>query len=440
MISALHTSIKNHQLDGKRFLLALSGGVDSMVLAHLFLQSDNYFEVAHCNFQLRDDASKDAALVERWCAQHAITLYTTQFDTEAYMKEHGLGVQEAARNLRYTYFNGLLEENSLNYIVTAHHADDNIETVLFNICRGTSIKGVCGMSVLQSTVFRPMLSKSKADIILFAKENNIEWREDLSNCKNNYTRNFLRNEIIPRLESQFPNVKNKLLGTINRLAEAEEIYTTEIKKRIKKLLFQTGSSSYKVPIRKLQQQQPLHTVIYELFSPFQLKEKQIPELLKLLTAKPGSRLETKTHIFILHRNHIVIEEINALQKQHYLIEGNKGSVQLPNGILSWEINEKVPSQFNKDKDVVCLDARSLQFPLLLRRPRIADYFYPLGMNKKKKLSRFFIDNKLSLLDKERQWVLENEKKITWVIGLRIDERFKITKSTKKVLHLKWRYD
>ncbi len=440
MIKTLNNIIQKQQLSANTFLLAISGGVDSMVLAHLFLELGYSFEVVHCNFQLREDAILDEQLVVDWCAKHAIKCHVKHFDTVQYMEEQGVAVQEAARDLRYAYFRELLAQHALDLIVTAHHAHDNIETVLFNLLRGTSIKGLTGMQVLQSDIFRPLLSFSKKEILSFAKKNNVSWREDVSNNKSDYSRNFLRNEMLPLIEKEFPNVHNKLLGTIKRLKDVELIYTTEVENRRKKLLIKTGRNSFKVAVKKLEQQVPLRTVIYELFNSFGLSEKQIDEVLKIMKSQAGSRLETQTHTLLNHRNHIVIEPKGAQHKQHYLINDVKGSMKIPAGVLSWEIKEDKPKKFNADDNIACVDATHLSFPLIVRSPRVGDYFYPLGMKKKKKLSRYFIDVKLNLLEKQRQWVIEHDQKNIWLVGHRIDDRFKITSKTKKVLHLKWKHD
>ncbi len=440
MIKTLNNIIQKQQLSANKFLLAISGGVDSMVLAHLFLELGYSFEVVHCNFQLREDAILDEQLVVDWCAKHAIKCHVKHFDTVQYMEEQGVAVQEAARDLRYAYFRELIVQHALDLIVTAHHAHDNIETVLFNLLRGTSIKGLTGMQVLQSDIFRPLLSFSKKEILSFAKKNNVSWREDVSNNKSDYSRNFLRNEMLPLIEKEFPNVHNKLLGTIKRLKDVELIYTTEVKNRKKKLLIKTGDNSFKVAIKKLEQQVPLRTVIYELFNSFGLSEQQIDEVLKIMKSQAGSRLETQTHTLLNHRNHIIIEPKGAQHKQHYLINDVKGSMKIPEGVLSWEIKEDKPQKFNTDDNIVCVDATHLSFPLIVRSPREGDYFYPLGMKKKKKLSRYFIDAKLNLLEKQRQWVIEHDQKNIWLVGHRIDDRFKITSKTKKVLHLKWKHD
>jgi tRNA(Ile)-lysidine synthase len=288
---------------------------------------------------------------------------------------------------------------------------------------------------------RPLISISKEEIYQYAKENNIPYREDASNFSDKYQRNFLRNNIIPQLEERFPNAKENILKSANHLSEAAKIYEQRMEQIKKKLLEQTSDTSWRLPIRKLKHYEPQNTILFEIFKKFGLTQTQLPELVKLLEAENGSRLELSDYVVYKDRKFLLIQETEDADKiskiKEEFIKKEKGSMELSLGKLSWEFKNEPIHSIKFDRNIATLDAKNIQLPFKVRRPKEGDYFYPLGMNKKKKLSRYFIDNKFSPLEKEKALVLEmvpavgeNKKRILWLLGDRIDNRFRVSEATK----------
>ena len=419
----------------KYYLLTVSSGIDSMVLAHLFLQQKICFAVAHCNFKLRDnEAELDQQLVEDLCEKHNITCHVTHFNTKEFAEENKLSIQEAARNLRYAFFEDLRIKHDFDFIVTAHHQDDNIETLLFHLFRGTGIKGLTGIPQQNKCIIRPLLSIPKQEIIDYAKSHNIAYRDDSSNVKNDYARNKIRNIILPIIEEAFPNTKQNMASTIHRLQDANELYTQSISHTSKKLIEQRGNDFF-IPILKLFQSTPLQTITYELLKPFHFSYDQSAEVLKMKDSESGTYIQNELYRIIKNRNAFIITTLNKEESEHILINEDDSAITFADFNLT--LKKIVPNKVtqNNDKMLEYIDAKKLHFPLLLRKWKQGDYMYPLGMNKKKKVSRILIDAKLSLHEKEKIWVLESDKKIAWLIGIKIDERFKLHSSTSQVIQL-----
>jgi len=323
------------------------------------------------------------------------------------------------------------------YLATAHHANDNIETLLINFFRGTGISGLHGIPLKQGKIIRPLLFAKREEILTYAKENNLQWVEDSSNASDKYTRNFFRLQIIPSIKEVYPNVEDNLLHNIERLKETEILYQQAIQQCIKKLSEHKGNEMH-IPILKLQKTEPLNTIIWEIIKQYNFHTAQIDEVKKLFDAENGSYIASSSHRIIKNRSWLIIAPIETEQAQNILIEKPDKKIKFESGILELEKLQTTNFKLQTDNSIATLDAKEIKFPLLLRKWKQGDYFYPLGMKKKKKLSKFFIDQKLSKTEKEKVWVVEMNKKILWVIGYRIDERFKITSSTKQVLRLTWK--
>lgn len=444
---------KHINLTGNKFLLAVSGGIDSSVLAHLMNECNADYTIVHCNFQLRgEESNRDEAFVKALAEKYQKPLLINRFDTHQYADEHKLSIQEAARKLRYDWFEEIRSQKSevknqvpnfdefspftfhlSPFIVTAHNANDNIETLLINFFRGTGISGLHGILPDKDKLIRPLLFAKREDILQYAQENNLQWVEDSSNVSDKYTRNFFRLNILPEIKQQFPNVENNLLNNIQRFNEVETLYQQAITQHKKKLVMQKGNEIH-IPALKLAKSEPLHSITWEIIKDFSFTVAQTEEVIKLLQAHNGSYINSNTHRIIKDRNHLIIAPLETKEALHILIEKEDKKIIFENGALSFEEIPKSlsPSSVNTVADI---DAARITYPLLLRKWKTGDYFYPLGMPKKKKLNRFLIDQKLSLTDKEKVWVLEMDKKIVWVIGLRIDDRFKLTTNTNKVLKI-----
>lgn len=416
-----------------KLLLAVSGGVDSVVLCKLCKEGGYEFAIAHCNFQLRgDDSMRDEKFVEALAKKYNAVFHAITFDTTAIAKTQKKSIEETARDLRYAWFEELRVKNNCHFIVTAHHANDSIETVLMNFFRGTGIKGLHGILPKQGKIVRPLLFAKKETLNAFAAENKLDFVTDCTNEQNDFTRNYFRNELIPAVKKVFPSVEENMLGNIERFTGAEQLYRQAIELHKKKLLEVKGNEVH-IPVLKLQQTTPLSTVLFEIIKAYNFTAHQTNEVAALLQSESGKYVQSATHRIIRNRKWLIISPNKTEEAANILIDRDDKTVLYAGGIL--RIEEHSIFDIDHSPLTAQLDASAIKFPLLLRKWKTGDYFYPLGMMKKKKLSRFFIDQKLSVTDKEKVWVLESDKKIIWVIGMRIDDRVKITNKTTTVLQL-----
>lgn len=419
-------------------LLAVSGGVDSVVMAHLFKAAGFTFSIAHCNFQLRGDESlRDEAFVEDLATSMQVPFYKVRFDTMSHTTTHRVSIQVAARQLRYEWLERTMVKTGCSYIVTAHHMQDSAETVLMNLCKGTGIAGLHGILPKQTFLVRPLLFAQKADILAYASQHGISFVEDSSNITVKYTRNFFRHKVIPVIQESYPGVVANIAGSIERFREAEILYAQAIEKHLKRLVVQKGNM-YMIPVLKLQKTIPMQTVAWEIFRQYGCSPAQLPQVIELLNSSSGKLVETSSHRIIRDRQWLLVTPLTEEEAAVIVIEKDRTSVATSTGILRLKTSaRKDAAGIPAAADIACLDRQSLQYPLLLRKWKQGDYFYPLGMRKKKKLSRFFIDQKLSLPQKENIWVLESARRVVWIVGLRIDDRFKITDHTKELLTIEW---
>ena len=428
--------IKSRLFSAKdKLLLAVSGGVDSVVLCELCKQADFDFIIAHCNFQLRgEESERDEQFVKELGKKYGVEVQVKKFDTEGYAAENKLSIQEAARELRYNWFKELINQltnKPINYLLTAHHADDNNETLLMNFFRGTGLHGLTGIPVSAGYIRRPLLDFSKDELNGFAKENKLEFVEDSSNQSSKYTRNFFRNEIISAISKVYPQVKENLQDNINRFKEIEKLYWFSVGELKKKICKQKGNEIH-LPVKQLMAFNN-KALIYEIISPCGFHEKQVDEVVKLADSESGKYIQSPlgSYRIIKHRHWFIISSVTPAESENIIIENEDKEVVFSEGKLRIEVtSSQQPATSNY---IACLDLKEITFPLLLRKWKTGDYFYPLGMKKKKKLSRFFIDLKLSKTEKEKIWVIESANRIVWVVGHRIDERCKVTEKTKQVL-------
>ncbi len=418
-----------------KFIIAVSGGVDSVVLVDLFNAINANFSIAHCNFKLRgEESERDENFVKALAVKYSKEIVVKHFDTEKFAVENKISIQVAARELRYNWFAALQIPNY--YLVTAHHSNDNIETVLFNFFRGTGVQGLTGISAFdkERKIIRPLLPFKKEALLQYAKDKNLSFVEDSSNALNKYTRNDFRNQIIPLVATHFPQVEENILSNINRMNDVQELYFQAIEKHKNNLIEHKGNE-YHIPILKLKKSNPLHTIIWEIIKDFNFTPAQVNEIVKLLDANNGSYVQSASHRIINNRNWLIISPTHTETSHHFTIEKEDKKVAFNKQSVSIEILSIADFKLETLNTVACLDLKNIQFPLLLRKWKQGDYFYPLGMTKKQKLSKFFINQKLSLTQKENVWVIESNKRIVWVVGYRIDNRFKITDTTKEVMKL-----
>lgn len=423
-----------------KYILAVSGGVDSVVLVDLFVKINLDFVIAHCNFKLRGgESERDENFVKALALKHSKEIFVKHIDTKRYADENKISIQVAARDLRYNWFAELqstFKSQRSTVIVTAHHQNDNIETVLINFFRGTGIQGLTGIITFdkERKIVRPLLPFKKEELLQYATDNDLAFVEDSSNSTNKYTRNNFRNQIIPLLKQHFPAVEENLLNNIHRFNEVELLYDESVGRYKKSLTVLKGGEVH-IPILKLKKVDALNTIIWELIKDFSFSAPQVNEVIKLLDSNNGSYIQSATHRIINNRNWIIITPLKIEESQIFIIEKGVNKIEFGNNKIVIEQLQIPNFKPQTSNDIASLDLDSFEFPLVLRKWKLGDYFYPLGMTKKQKLSKFFINQKLSLIQKENVWVVESNKKIVWVVGYRIDNRFKITENTKAIMKL-----
>ncbi len=419
-------------------LLAVSGGVDSVVLCDLCDKAGFHFIIAHCNFQLRrEESMRDEAFVQQLGKKYNKEVLVKRFDTKAYAAKEKVSTQVAARDLRYQWFDELLANHpQLQYLLTAHHLDDNIETMLMNLFRGTGIAGLRAMLPKQDRIIRPLLFAPRELIHQYARENNIAWVEDSSNSTDDYTRNYFRHQVIPLVEKTYPAAVHNLGENIARFRDIELLYQQAMSFNKKKLLTIKGDEIH-IPVMQLKKTAALSSVLYEITKDYGFSPAQVREIISLLDSDTGKYIESSSHRILKNRQWLIIAPQQNKESATILVEDGITKIEFAGGVLSFSQQEQQlqASPFSKDNRVACLDATAVQYPLLLRKWKEGDYFYPLGMPKKKKLARFLIDQKFSKTGKESVWVIESAKKIVWVVGHRIDDRCKVKPSTKKILRI-----
>ena len=429
-------------------LLAISGGIDSVVLAHLIARSGFKFEMAHMNFQLRGaESERDELFVRKLAQQLEVKLHVQRVDITIFAAEQKLSVQEAARELRYQWFAELrtdiltaaAHENKKQsgcWILTAHQADDNIETLLLHLFRGTGLEGLSGIQPVRKkeALIRPLLPFYKKELAAYAVEQELSYVEDSSNATDHYTRNKLRQHLMPVLQELFPEVAKQLTGNIDRFREGLQIYRTAVQQQIDRITIRQVEELH-IPIQSWKQLNPLSTFTWEIIHPFGFHAAQIPEIIKLLEAETGKFCQSATHRIIRNRKHLVIAPLSDQLPSVISIAENDQTILFSGGTIEQTTiaYERIP--MDTPANEIYISTAELKYPLLLRKWQLGDYFYPLGLNKKKKISKFLIDLKLSITDKEKVFVLTSQDKIVWVVGLRLDHRFRLQASLGEALHL-----
>jgi tRNA(Ile)-lysidine synthase len=438
MLSELNKfNAENHLLKpGDKILLAVSGGIDSMVMAHLFLHLGNKTAIAHCNFSLRDDDSdNDEKLVREYAVKHNIPFFTKRFKTKEFAKERGISIQMAARELRYSWFEEVRLKNGFDSIAVAHNLNDNIETLLLNMIRGTGLTGMTGMKPVTNHIIRPLLFATRSDITEYCLKNKIIYREDKSNSGTKYTRNKIRHLVIPVLKEINPSVESTLNETAKRFAGVNEIYSDYIS-RVRKNVSESSNEYITFNISLLNDYLHNSTILFELFRPFGINNSQLDDLLNVIKGKTGGHILTQTHRILKNRKEIIVSEKQLVEETDYNIINITGlrkvSVFVSARYIKIDKSFKIPA----DPLIACIDCEKLSFPLVIRKWKSGDHFYPLGMKQLKKLSDYFVDSKYSKIDKEEVFILESEGNIVWIVGDRIDNRYRVTESTKKGLLIK----
>lgn len=413
----------------KKLLIAISGGIDSVVLTHLLYKLNIDISLAHCNFKLRKQESDlDESFVKEFGKELNIKTFTTQFDTNSFAKEQKLSIQIAARKLRYDWFQKLTEKHLFDYVLTAHHADDNLETFLINLSRGTGLGGLTGIPIINSNIIRPLLPFSREEIELYAHDNTIDWREDKSNASIKYVRNKIRHQITPILKEINPQLLDSFQKTIANLQESQTIIKDTISNFKKKVISRDVNGNLKINITKIKELSTPKAYLFEILKEYGFTEWN--DVVNLLNAQTGKQVLSKKYRLLKDRDFLLLSEIKQnLKNLEYLIHENTSKINTPIQ-LSFET---VKGKILKSKEFVYFDTEKITFPLILRKWQQGDYFYPTGMKGKKKLSKFFKDEKHSLIDKENTWLLCSGKNIIWVIDKRLDRRFLADSQTSSTL-------
>lgn len=419
-------------------LLAVSGGVDSVVLCDLFHKAGLQFAIAHCNFNLRATESEDdETFVKKLAAYYQVPFHHIHFDTTAHAEKNKLSIQVAARELRYNWFEKIRTEHKYSYISTAHHQDDVIETFFINLIRGTGISGLRSIVPKQQYILRPLLFATKKQVLAYAKKNKISYREDSSNASDKYLRNKIRHHLIPVLNEFSPVAESAIIHSIEKLRDAEFIYKKKIQE-VRSKICREEDHLTRINLTELKKQEPVSTYLYELLKPYGFNATTAKNILKPLLNKSGKQFFSATHRVLKDRNELLITPLtDDVSSQLFLIESTQTEFKTQGLQLSFEIKSPKDELFVHAK-IAMLDFDCLEFPLHIRKWKTGDVFYPLGMKGKKKLSDFFIDKKLSLIDKKNTWLLCSNEKIAWVIGMRLDERFRMTEKTKKIFVVKFK--
>ena len=416
-------------LKDKKLLIAISGGIDSVVLTHLLLALKCNISLAHCNFHLRNiESNLDETFVKKIATKLHINYFTTSFETEKIAKEKKESTQITARNLRYQWFQEISKKNNFDYILTAHHADDNLETFLINLTRGSGLEGFTGIPEINGNIVRPLLKFSRAEILNFAEENSISWREDKSNASAKYVRNKIRHKVLPILKGINPSLLETFSKTIENLKESKQLIDDRIEQIAHKVVLKEKDVT-KFRIDKIRQLSNPKAYVYPLLKAYNFTE--FKDIYNLLSAQSGKQVFSKTHVLLKDRDFLILSkrdvssEHQKAQEIAIHIPKNTSEITAPIHLKFDEVTE----QSIQNKRTIYVSKGSLKFPLILRKWENGDYFYPSGMQGRKKLSKYFKDEKISLLGKQNKWLLcDSTNAIIWVVGMRKDNRYQIEKT------------
>ncbi len=424
--------------DSAKLLLAVSGGADSVVMLDLFAKSDYQCGVAHCNFHLRDeDSDKDEALVKKLAEKYRFPYFKIDFDTYSYAEQKGISIEMAARELRYDWFEKIRKENNYDYIATAHHSDDVIETFFLNLTRGTGIRGLSGIKAVSGKLIRPLLFTNRDEILDYIKSHHLAYREDATNNDVKFKRNKLRKDIIPQFADINPAYKANILKTIAFLENTNNILQDKIKE-ISKNIVQKQNRKTLFDIEKILELDNPSFYLFELLYPYGYNAAQVDDIVQALNGSSGKIFYSTDYQVIKDRDFLILTPIdkNTDTKTVYLTENTEKIKLSENQLLKISyFQNSADFKLPKDNTIAVLDKDKLKFPLIIRKWQKGDYFYPLGMKQKKKLSDFFIDMKLSNYDKQQVHVLLSGDDIVWIIAYRIDNRYKLSAETENIMQI-----
>ena len=430
MINTVRNYINTNQLlcPNDRIIVGLSGGADSVVLLHALVQLGYPCIAAHCNFHLRGSESDgDEHFAKAYALSLGVEFVKVDFDTTQYASNHGVSIEMAARELRYVWFESLRTQYQAQAIAVAHHQDDSVETLLLNLVRGSGIRGMAGIKAKNGYIVRPFLVITRKTIIDYAATCNLNYVTDSTNLSDIYTRNFIRLNVLPLLKQINPSAPQSIARTAAHLSDAEAIYLHVVKEAQ-----QTLWEDNKIAIDKLKSFPAPQTILYELLRGYGFTRFVVESIYQALDGLSGKQFHASAYILVKDRGYLLLQPKAALTTKNYQIELSTTDCSEPLH-LSFEQKPFVSlSQLDRSASVAAFDMAKLTFPLTIRLWRTGDWFIPFGMTGRKKLSDFFVDSKYSLVDKQTCWVLCSGEDIIWIIGKRIDNRYRIDKNTKNI--------
>ena len=426
--------IQHQLLSGEKpVVVGISGGADSVALLHILVSLGYKCIAAHCNFNLRGDESfRDEQFTIDFTQRLQVPLCKISFETNKYAQENRLSVEMAARELRYRWFEELLNTYDADAVAVAHHRDDSVETLLINLTRGSGLTGLTGIKPKNGNVVRPLLCVSREDIYTYIEKNGLEYVTDSSNSSDIYTRNFIRLKVIPLLEEINPSVKASLARTANHLYDASLIYNHSIEEARRVII-----QSNRLSISALLSFPAPATILYEMLKPYGFSRTVCESIFTVLEKDSGKIFYSSTHRLLKDRSDLLIDVLSGEDNRAYLINLEDDNVDLPVELKPEIVVIKEDYQIEKDRKFAYFDFDKLSFPLVLRHWQEGDWFVPFGMKGKKKISDYFSDKKFSLFDKEKTWLLCSGQDVIWIVGERTDNRYRIEKTTKRVLKLKF---
>ena len=432
-------------LNGKKLLIAISGGIDSIVLTHILYKLNFTISLAHCNFSLRGkESNKDEIFVKELGEKLQAPTFTIQFDTEKYATEKGISTQMAARDLRYNWFDKIRLENNIDYIITAHQKDDIIETFIINLTRGTGLDGLTGIPEVNESIVRPMLPFDRNDILIYASKNKLQWREDQTNSSIKYVRNKIRHKIVPVLKELNPNLLNTFHTTLENLKGSQQIVKDSVE-NIRQKVSTIKENEVYFDILELKKLNNPKVYLYQLLNAYGFSEWD--DVCNLLDAQSGKFVLSKTHRLLKDRAILILTNLSNVEETGvFEIKENTTKIKHPIKLKFDKIDIPFDTKNHQNKvfhelifddnRTISIDYDKIKFPLTIRKWQKGDYFYPIGLQGKKKLSKYFKDEKMSLSEKENTWLLCSNNDIVWVIGKRLDDRFKVSKYTSAILKIK----
>jgi tRNA(Ile)-lysidine synthase len=419
-----------------KVILAISGGIDSVCMAGLFHEAGFNFAIAHCNFGLRaDESEEDEDFVKKLAKKYKVPFFVQHFNTSEFAAQEKISIQMAARELRYAWFQELLIREKYDRIAVAHHQNDVLETMLLNLVRGTGIAGLHGINPKKGKIVRPLLFATREQIMEYVAEFHLGWREDSSNESSKYSRNLMRNEVIPLLKQLNPDIENTILQTSERVSAAEKIYEEYIKNLQAELFSSEGSVLY-LSLEKFKKQKATVPVLFELIKDYGFNYTVAREIFSSMDSESGKKFESPAYVLVKDRAQLVITLKNLSAFMSLGIDEGQTEIIAGNFKLNFSVSTSSNFKISSAKDQACLDLDKIKFPLQLRKWKEGDWFCPLGMNKKKKLSDFLIDQKVPLNLKDQVYVLISAGSIIWIVNYRVDERFKVTEKTENILAVK----